>query len=188
MTDTPNNEAVLRSAGARANEALYLDDDTAAVVCAQLDQGRSLRSVAAELEVTPMRLSRWCQRIGFVPLSLASDIEQARKRIAAAHVDLMGKFLADALNIHRRLWEPYETAINSMDGPRSVILDEPDAQAVKHFSIAIARLTDLHIRLSETVDGARPANAPKSVLEELHDSLKAFAAQEESSDHDVTTT
>ncbi|WP_395704546.1 hypothetical protein [Rhodococcus ruber] len=137
--------------------------------------GRTLRSIARDLDISPHALSRWCKRHGMVWTGAPAAAEVVRQRLEASRLQLAEQALADAINLRQRIWEEHTVVVNTPSGPQEFTLDLPDAKAVAAYAAAIDRLIKSHVALSGFAAVSATDHA-KSTLNKMHDVLTALVA------------
>ncbi|WQB75713.1 helix-turn-helix domain-containing protein [Prescottella equi] len=139
--------------------------------------GRSLRSIARELDVNPSAVSRWSKKRGLIWTGVPHAADVVRKRLEYNRMLLAEAALADALAIRERLWEEHTVIVSTPAGPQHVTLDLPDAKAVADYAGAIEKLVRTHDVMSQfTVSNA--ADHAKSMLGQLQAAITALVEEE----------
>lgn len=141
--------------------------------------GRSLNSIARDLDINPSNVSRWAKREGLIWSGVPHASTVVRERLAYNRLRLAEAALADAIAIRERLWEEHEVVVSTPAGPQRVKLDLPDAKATAEYAAAIERLVKTHSVMSDFASGSLADHA-KSMLVQMQEALlRAVEADED---------
>lgn len=139
--------------------------------------GRSLNSIARQLDVNPSTVSRWCKKAGLIWTGVPHASDVVRERLAFNRLVLAEAALADAIAIRERLWEPHEVIVNTPEGPKPMTLDLPDAKATAEYAAAIERLIKSHAVMSDFKD-TQGVDHAKSMLGRLQAAIAEMVEEE----------
>ncbi|MFC9788734.1 hypothetical protein [Rhodococcus sp. NPDC127528] len=139
--------------------------------------GRSLNSIAKELDINPSNVSRWAKREGLIWSGTPHASTVVRERLAYNRLLLAEAALADALAIRERLWDKHEVVVSSPAGPQRVTLDLPDAKATAEYAAAVERLVKTHSVMSDFAGGSLVDHA-KSTLDLLMTQMTQWAERD----------